>query len=262
MSGPNSSTQMIIVARLDGGVSDRVQLEDPVLLQFEVRVVRSLERLDHLKRHALLTEQDPKALMADVVDHPLSDQELSQLRQAPGRERQAVILGSRQRDLLDVLALRQRERRRAATCVLRSERVEPVGVEVVVHLAHPVRRRERDLSDLLDRHALRGPQHDLGSSPPHDRPRLTPDDLQQVSWPSCGARSLTKTRSAIHQGKQIRPPQWWTRDPPTLPVTALGVRQTRRTSDRINFATDLTCKIRIRRTHRASGAHPRVHRGR
>ncbi len=34
-----------------------------------------------------ITEQSPQALMADVVDRPLSDQELCQLRQAPGRER-------------------------------------------------------------------------------------------------------------------------------------------------------------------------------
>ena len=69
----------IIIARLHMAIRDRVELEDPVLLRFEVRIVGLFERLDHLKRHALLTEQNPKALMADVVDHPLSDQELSQL---------------------------------------------------------------------------------------------------------------------------------------------------------------------------------------
>src|SRR6266498_5247303 len=37
-----------------------------------------------LKGDALLTEQHAQALMADVVDHPLSHQELRQLRQAPG----------------------------------------------------------------------------------------------------------------------------------------------------------------------------------
>ncbi|KRA46028.1 hypothetical protein ASD97_38100 [Streptomyces sp. Root63] len=40
-----------------------------------------------------LAEQDPKALVADVVDHPLGDQEVGQLGQAPGRERQAVLAG-------------------------------------------------------------------------------------------------------------------------------------------------------------------------
>ena len=34
-----------------------------------------------LKGHALLAEQDPQALVADVVDHPLGDQELGQLGQ-------------------------------------------------------------------------------------------------------------------------------------------------------------------------------------
>jgi hypothetical protein len=34
--------------------------------------------------------------MADVVDHPLSDQELSELAERPGRKRQAVIGGAGQ----------------------------------------------------------------------------------------------------------------------------------------------------------------------
>jgi hypothetical protein len=33
-----------------------------------------------LKGYALLAEREPQALVADVVDHPLSDQELGQLR--------------------------------------------------------------------------------------------------------------------------------------------------------------------------------------
>jgi hypothetical protein len=32
-----------------------------------------------LKGHALLAEQNPQALMADVLDHPLGDQEVGQL---------------------------------------------------------------------------------------------------------------------------------------------------------------------------------------
>ena len=120
-------------------VGDVVELEDPVLLRFEVGVVARLERLDHLKGHALLSEQAPDALMADVVDHPLSDQELGELRRLPGRERQVVVLRAGQRDLLDRLALREGERRRPATRVLRIQRIEPVVVEVVQHLADPVR---------------------------------------------------------------------------------------------------------------------------
>jgi hypothetical protein len=46
--------------------------EDPVLLLFQVRVVGCLERLDHLKRHALLAEQSAETPTADVVDQPLS----------------------------------------------------------------------------------------------------------------------------------------------------------------------------------------------
>jgi hypothetical protein len=36
------------------------------------------------------------------VDHPLGDQEVRELRQAPGRERQAVLGRPRFRDLLDL----------------------------------------------------------------------------------------------------------------------------------------------------------------
>ncbi len=74
-------------------VGDVVEFEDPVLLGLVVGVVARLEHLDHLKRHSLLSEQDPKALMADVIDLPLSHQEPSELAERPGRERQAVILG-------------------------------------------------------------------------------------------------------------------------------------------------------------------------
>jgi hypothetical protein len=49
-------------------------------------------------------------LVADVVDHPVSHQELGQLRQTPRRERQVVIHRAGQRDLLDRLSLTQRER--------------------------------------------------------------------------------------------------------------------------------------------------------
>jgi hypothetical protein len=75
-------------------------LEHPVLLGLEVRIVRLLPGLDHLKRDALLAEYAAQAFVADVVDHPLSHQELGQLRQAPGRKGQVVIDRARQRDLL------------------------------------------------------------------------------------------------------------------------------------------------------------------
>jgi hypothetical protein len=46
---------------LGPAVGQVVELEDPVLLGLEVRVVALLERLDHLKRDAYLAEQDPRA---------------------------------------------------------------------------------------------------------------------------------------------------------------------------------------------------------
>jgi hypothetical protein len=46
-----------------------------------------------LKADALLAEQDPQALVSNVVDHPLGHQELRQVRQAPGGERQVMLAG-------------------------------------------------------------------------------------------------------------------------------------------------------------------------
>jgi acyl-CoA synthetase (NDP forming) len=56
-----------------------------------VGVARGLPGLHALKGDALLAEQDAQALVGDVVDHPLSDQEVCRLDQAPGRQRQAVL---------------------------------------------------------------------------------------------------------------------------------------------------------------------------
>ena len=96
-SGPNSSTQKITSGSpgsgIDLAVGDRIQVLDPGLLHRVVRVGGGLPGFQPLKGDALLTEQHPQALMADVVDHPLSDQELRQLRQAPGRKRQAMLGG-------------------------------------------------------------------------------------------------------------------------------------------------------------------------
>ena len=90
-------------------LGDVVELQHPVLLRLVVGVIRLFEGLYGLKGHLLLSEQDPQALMADVVDHPLGDEELGQLGQAPGRKRQTVIGRAGQGDLLNLLALRQGE---------------------------------------------------------------------------------------------------------------------------------------------------------
>jgi hypothetical protein len=117
--------------------------------------------------------------MADVVDHPLSHQEVGQLGQTPGRERQVVIRGPRQRDLLDRSPLGQREGGRPATGVLRVQRLEAVVVEVVQHRPDPVLGREGHLGDLGHVHALGRQQHHLRSPPGHHRPRTSAHDTQQ-----------------------------------------------------------------------------------
>jgi hypothetical protein len=60
----------VVGFHLVGAVHQPVQVQDPVLLGLEVRVACLLPGLDRLKGHAFLAEQDPRALMADVVDHP------------------------------------------------------------------------------------------------------------------------------------------------------------------------------------------------
>ena len=69
-------------------VGDRVQVLHPGLLRRVLRVLGGLPRFQALKGDAFLAEQDPQALVADVVDHPLGHQEIRQLGQAPGRKRQ------------------------------------------------------------------------------------------------------------------------------------------------------------------------------
>ena len=84
-------------------LGDVVELQHPVLLRLVVGVIGLFEGLYGLKGHLLLSEQDPQALMADVVDHPLGDEELGQLGQAPGRKRQTVIGRAGQSDLVNLL---------------------------------------------------------------------------------------------------------------------------------------------------------------
>ena len=202
-------------------IGDVVELEDPVLLRFEVGVVAHLEGLDDLKRDAFLSEQDPKSFVADVVDHPLSHQKLGEFRKRPRRERQVVIHRTRQGDLLDLSTLRQRERRRPATRILRGQRVEPVVVEVMDHRPHPILRRERDLRDRGHVHPLRGPQHDLRSTPPHYRPRTAPHDRQE---PAALIVDQLPNLNSIRHAPSLRDPGHQVVDatPPTLPVTALA----------------------------------------
>jgi hypothetical protein len=86
---------------------------------------------------------------------PLGDQEIGQLRQAPNRERQAVLSGPGPGVLLDLPPLRQRGLERPAALVSRVERAEPVRVEVTDHVPHPVLAGEGDLRDRRYVHARR-----------------------------------------------------------------------------------------------------------
>ena len=54
-------------------------MQDPVLLGFVVGVVGSFEGVHDVKRLALLAEQKTESFVADVVDHPLCDEVLTEL---------------------------------------------------------------------------------------------------------------------------------------------------------------------------------------
>jgi hypothetical protein len=109
--------------------------------------------------------------VADVVDHPLGDQELGQLGQAPGRERQTVVNRSRQSDLFYLLTLGEAERGRPAAGVPRVKGLKAVLVEVVYDLPYPVGAGEAHLGDPGHVHALDRQQHHLCPSPGNHRPR-------------------------------------------------------------------------------------------
>jgi hypothetical protein len=103
-------------------------------------------------------------------DHPLSDQELHQLRQTPRREQQVTLSQPRPGDLLDLPPLAQGELRRPAALVPRIQGSEPVGAEVADHIADPVLTGKGDLRDRGHVHALGRQQHHLRPSPGHHRP--------------------------------------------------------------------------------------------
>jgi len=160
-------------------VGDGIEVLDPCLLGRVVRVAGGLPGLQALKGDAFLAEQDAQALVADVVDHPLGDQEVGELGQTPGRERQIVLGRPGLRDLGDLPSLGQGERPGPAAPVLRVQRVEAIGVEVVDHISDPIFTGERHLGDPGHRHALRGEQHHLGAAPGHHRAAAPADDPQQ-----------------------------------------------------------------------------------
>jgi hypothetical protein len=169
----------ITIQDVVGAIHQPIQVQDPVLLGLEGWVAGLLPGLDHLKGHALLAEQGPQALMADIVDHPLSDQEVGQLGQRPGREGQVMVDRAGQRGLLDLAPLDEGEGGRAAAGIARIQRVEPVQVEVVQHIADPVGAGEGHLGDHRNVHRLGAEQHHLRSPPGHHRPGAAPHDAQQ-----------------------------------------------------------------------------------
>jgi hypothetical protein len=118
--------------------------------------------------------------------------------------------GSGQGDLLDLLALGQRELGWSATGVLRGQGVEPVGVEVVDHFTYPVLRGEGDGGDLGHVHSLGRPQHHLGSSSSHHRSGPASDDREEFVPLDVG--DLPDTHSFGHVPCCATSGlEWWTR---------------------------------------------------
>ena len=218
----------------DLAVGDRIQVLDPGLLHRVVRVFGDLPGFQPLKGDALLAEQHPQALVADVVDHPLSDQELRQLRQAPGGKRQVMLDRPRPGDLLDLPPLRQRELGCPPAPVPRVQRGEPVSVEVADHIADPVLAGERHPRDRRCVHALRGQQHHLRPPPGNHRPAAPAHDTDQT--PALIIIDLTHPQTFGHRPslKDQRPLNFRTQPRPSTPdranVTCYGTRGHQRKS--------------------------------
>ena len=175
-------------------VGDRVQVLDAGLLDRIVGVGGGFPGFQPLKGDAFLAEQHPQALMADVVDDPLSDQELGQLVQAPGRKRQAMLSWPGLGELPGLPPLARRELRRPPACVLRVPGAEPVGVEVTDHIADPILAGERHLRDPGHVHALGRQQHHLRPPPGHTDP-LSRRTIRTSRRPSSSSISRTRRRS-------------------------------------------------------------------
>jgi hypothetical protein len=154
-----------------------------------------------LKADALLVQQLPQPLVRDVRDHPLGDHIVGQLGQAPSRKRLPEIGRDAERDLLDLLALRQREGLRPPAAVARIERVEAVAVEVMDQLAHRVWVGEDDLADPGRTHPLRRQQDDLRAPPGHDRAAAATHDPQQP------VALLVADLAQLHPCRHHRPPR-------------------------------------------------------
>jgi hypothetical protein len=123
-------------------------------LASKVRVVGLLEGLYGLKGHALFAQQQAKPFMANVLDHPLSDQELSELGQAPGGESQAVVHGTGKSNLFHLAPFAQGELGRVATAIARVQGLKAVDVEVVDDFPHPVGAGEGHFGDPGHVHVL------------------------------------------------------------------------------------------------------------
>jgi hypothetical protein len=173
-------------------VGDGIQVLDPCLLHRIVRVLRCLPGLQPLKGDALLPEQHPKPLVADVVDHPLSDQELGQLRQALRRERQVMLSRPRPNDLLDLPPLREGEFRRPTALVPRIQGGEPVGVEV----ADTSRTRSSLVKATLAIAAASMPWADSSTICAGRQVTTDPLPRRTIRRPSSSSISRTRIRSA------------------------------------------------------------------
>jgi hypothetical protein len=145
-----------------------------------------------LKGDALLAEQHPQALVADVIDHPLGHQEISQLGQAPGGNGKSCSAGL---DLAIFLISRRCGSVNFGGCpplYLGYSDPKPVDVEVADHIVDPVLAGKRDPRD-------RGHVH-AGSSTIWAPRQVTTDPLPRrmirtSRWPSSSSISRTRSRS-------------------------------------------------------------------
>jgi hypothetical protein len=189
-------------------VGDRIEMFHPGLLRGVVRITGGLPGLYPLKRHPFRAQQHAQAFMADVLDHPLGDQEIGQLGQTPGRERRAVLGRRGLGDLLDLPALRERERGWPATSVLGIQRIDPSVLKLWI--------TSRTRSSLVNAtSAIRAtgmPCADSNTICARRQVTTDPEPrriIRNNRCPSSSSRSRTWTRSAtLHSLKRSHHPVW------------------------------------------------------
>jgi hypothetical protein len=135
-----------------------VERKDALGLRLKVRVWTPLPRARALVGESGADQRLAQRLLGQMDAH--TSQVRGQLGQRPARQRDALVVGAGARDRDDALALLGRRLPGAPAPVVRVQRVKPLLVERVNHLAHMRLIASHQTGDLRRRHPSRRRQQD------------------------------------------------------------------------------------------------------